>query len=155
MLRGFLMAATWCVLLFDICTAVFYLSSVTCEGWSVSINVNICICAHALERVSLWMLLFVYNCAFLLVQSAWHVCLPARMPTFVCLYLHFKESGWMSYSSAVVWCVFDRAVQQTQWWPLTILTHVEQFQESKEVHISGFQHFYTDLYPETQICEYV
>ena len=32
---------------FDVCMAVWCLSSVTCEGWSVSIDVNICICTFA------------------------------------------------------------------------------------------------------------
>lgn len=53
----------------------------------MSMDVNICIRAHPY----IYTLIFV--CMHVLVRKPWRMCLPACMLTFICLYLHFKDSG--------------------------------------------------------------
>lgn len=140
MLRGFLTGATWCNVVWCMYSSLIsfirdmwglkrahkweYLHLCACIRKHVSLDVDAC--------VLLW---------FSARARPWHVCvcLPACVLTFICLHLHFKDSGqWVTAApqcDVLLTELYNRHNDDL----LRILAHTQQLRKSKEVHISGYQ----------------
>lgn len=132
------------VILFDVCTAVWYRSSLTWGLMRVHKYEYLHLSARIRKCVSLDADVYAHLC-FSDCAKPWHVCLSSVHP-HICMFVFApKRLLPLSYGRQ----------QQTRRWPLT---HSKKLQNSKEVHFSGSQQqffFSIDLYSEAQIWSVV
>lgn len=109
-------------------------------------NVNILISAHALESASIW-ISAVGTCLSFFSSYRALTRVPPSMLAYVYLYLHVKRCRAVNYSCAAVRLTIDWALN-TRHSDDDLWGFSQQWQKSKEVHISGFQSqfIFTDLH---------